>query len=106
MKALVIAIVLAAAATAHAYPQFELSRDQTCSGCHLSPSGGGLLNENGLNVAESMSTFGTNPAFLNGAVTTPDWLTVGGDFRGATGYVRVSTALTAAQTCWPGTSSR
>jgi hypothetical protein len=88
MKALVIAIVLAVAATANAYPQFELSHDQTCSGCHLSPSGGGLLGENGLNVAESMSTFGTNPAFLNGAVTTPDWLTLGGDFRAATGYVQ------------------
>ena len=34
--------------TAHAYPQFQMSRDQTCTGCHLSPSGGGLLNENGL----------------------------------------------------------
>lgn len=88
MKALVIAIVLAAAATAHAYPQFELSRDQTCSGCHLSPSGAGLLGENGLNVAETMSTFGTNPTFMYGAVKTPDWLTLGGDFRGAAGYLQ------------------
>jgi hypothetical protein len=88
VKALVIAIVLALAATAHAYPQFELSHDQTCSGCHISPAGGGLLGENGLNVAENISTFGTNPAFLNGIVKTPDWLMLGGDFRGATGYLQ------------------
>ena len=90
MKALLVAVamgvVLAIAGTADAYPQFQLVRDQTCSGCHISPAGGGLLNENGLNDAADMSTFGTSPEFLNGVVKPPSWLTLGGDFRGATGY--------------------
>ena len=43
----------------------------------ISPSGGGLLNENGLNVAEQMSTWGTDPAVLNGLVGSPSWLTWG-----------------------------
>ena len=90
MKAIVFAVsaavVLAFAGTAHAYPQFQLYRDKTCSGCHISPAGGGLLNENGLNDAEEMSTFGTAPEFLNGIVKPPSWLTLGGDFRGSTGY--------------------
>jgi hypothetical protein len=87
MKAIVIAVALAlAGGTAYAYPQFQMVRDETCSGCHISPSGGGLLNENGLNTAESMSQFGTDPAFLNGAVKPPSWLILGGDFRAASGY--------------------
>ncbi|HVK88599.1 MAG TPA: hypothetical protein VM513_30985 [Kofleriaceae bacterium] len=84
---LVLAIVLAGAGVAHAYPQFQLSIDQTCTGCHISPSGGGLLNENGLYNAEAISTFGTAPEFLNGLVETPSWLTLGGHFRGSTGFI-------------------
>ncbi|HEY0195462.1 MAG TPA: hypothetical protein VGC42_30315 [Kofleriaceae bacterium] len=73
---------------AHAYPQFQMSRDQTCTGCHISPAGGGLLNENGLATAETISQFGTAPEFLNKAVVTPDWLTLGGDARIAGGYIQ------------------
>lgn len=71
---------------AEAYPQYQLSRDQMCTSCHLSPSGGGLLNENGLNTADVMSQWGTDPTFLNGAWTPPSWLTLGGDFRAMTGF--------------------
>jgi hypothetical protein len=74
--------------TAHAYPQFQMSRDQTCTGCHLSPSGGGLLNENGLATAEGISQWGTAPEFFYGKVPTPSWLVLGGDLRGASGYVQ------------------
>src|SRR5438045_7945779 len=90
MRAIVISMVVVAAlgGRAHAYPQFQMSRDQTCTSCHLAPSGGGLLNENGLNLAESYSQWGTKPEFLNGAVTPPEWLTLGGDFRGMGGYFR------------------
>ena len=88
VRAPLIAIVLVlATGRAHAYPQFQLSRDQTCSGCHLSPAGGGLLNENGMNTADSMSEFGTSPEFMYGKWTPPDWLTLGGDFRAASGYL-------------------
>jgi hypothetical protein len=83
----VIAVALAAG-RAHAYPQFELSKDQSCAGCHISPSGGGLLSENGMTVAETMSQFGTAPEFFYGKVKTPSWLTLGGDLRGASGYMQ------------------
>ena len=73
--------------TAHAYPQFQMSRDQTCTGCHYSPAGGGLLNENGLATAEGISQFGTAPEFFYGKIPTPSWLVLGGDLRGASGYV-------------------
>jgi len=89
VRALVVAAVLVlAAGRAHAYPQFQLSRDQTCSGCHLSPAGGGLLNENGLNTADEMSEYGTSPEFMYGKLPAPAWLTLGGDFRGALGYLQ------------------
>ena len=84
MRALVILVLLAA--TAHAYPQFQLAKDQTCSGCHLSPAGGGLLSENGLGVAGATSQWGTAPEFFYGALPTPTWLTLGGDLRGAGGF--------------------
>lgn len=92
MRALYIIVVTAvlaiAGGRADAYPQFQLSRDQTCLSCHVEPNGGGLLNENGINVAESMSAFGTNPEFLHGAVKPPDWLQLGGDFRAMGGYMQ------------------
>ncbi len=84
--ALVVVIALAGARTAHAYPQFQLSKDQTCSSCHISPAGGGLLTENGLNVAKNTSQWGTAPEFFYNSVPTPSWLTLGGDLRGAGGY--------------------
>ncbi|MDB4963705.1 MAG: hypothetical protein JWP01_3704 [Myxococcales bacterium] len=80
-------VIAAASGRAAAYPQFQLTQDQTCTGCHLSPAGGNLLNENGLAVAESMSQLGTAPEFFYGKVPTPGWLTLGGDLRGAAGFI-------------------
>ena len=97
MKATVVAAVLVAlAGVAEAYPQFQLARDQTCTSCHLSPAGGNLLNENGLLVAESMSQFGTASEFMYGKIPTPAWLTLGGDLRGATGYLQTPEKVLAA----------
>jgi hypothetical protein len=81
---------------ADAYPQFQLARDQTCTGCHLSPAGGNLLNENGYAVAESTSHLGTAPEFMYGKIPTPDWLVLGGDLRGAAGYLKTPEDVTAA----------
>lgn len=81
-------VVLGSAGRAHAYPQFELSKDQSCSGCHISPAGGGLLTENGMMTAEAISKLGTAPEFMYGKVKTPDWLAVGGDLRYAYGYLQ------------------
>jgi hypothetical protein len=87
--ALVAVVTLALfSGTAHAYPQFQMSRDQTCTGCHISPAGGGLLTENGLATAEGISQWGTAPEFFYGKVSTPSWLVLGGDVRVASGYVQ------------------
>lgn len=77
--------VAATAGVAHAYPQYQLSRDQTCGSCHLSPAGGGLLNDNGELTAEDEAQWGGDPTFLHGAVDLPEWLRLGGDFRFAAG---------------------
>ena len=53
--ALVFTALVALAGRADAYPQFQLNRDRTCANCHMSPSGGGLLNEYGLMQAELIS---------------------------------------------------
>jgi hypothetical protein len=84
--AVAIAVLALASQRANAYPQYQLSRDQTCTGCHLSPAGGGLLSENGYSVAEATSQFGTAPEFMYGKLPLPSWLALGGDLRGATGY--------------------
>ncbi len=90
MKAVILAIglIVLAAGRADAYPQYQLVRDQTCTGCHISPAGGNLLNENGLAVAEAVSWKGTSPEFMYGKIPTPDWLVLGGDLRGSTGYIK------------------
>ena len=74
--------------TAAAYPQFQLSKDQTCSGCHTSPAGGGMLNENGLNTAEGISQYGTAPGFFYMKEPPAAWLELGGDARAATGVYK------------------
>ncbi|MDB4954973.1 MAG: hypothetical protein JWO36_2542 [Myxococcales bacterium] len=70
-----------------AYPQFQLSKDQTCASCHVSPAGGGLLGENGLAVAEQMSTYGGAPEAAHGKLVGPTWLLVGADFRAGAGLI-------------------
>jgi len=84
---LVTTIVFGGLHAAHAYPQYQLSRDQTCTSCHQSPAGGGLLDENGLAVAESTSARSGSAGFLYGAIEPPGWLSLGGDLRGAAGVV-------------------
>jgi hypothetical protein len=83
--AIVVLALLGLTARVDAYPQFQLD-EATCTGCHLSPAGGNLLNENGLVAAESMSQLGHAPGFFYDKVPTPSWLTLGGDVRGAAGF--------------------
>lgn len=85
MKALVI--LLALAGTAYAYPQYQLSHDQTCTGCHLSPDGGGILNENGTAVAESTAWRSGSGEWMYGRANAPSWLALGGDARAAAGFI-------------------
>lgn len=79
--------ILTLAGVAHAYPQYQLSRDATCTGCHVSPDGGGPLNENGLAVAESSAWIQQAPEFMYG-MSKPEWLDLDGHVRSASGYVR------------------
>ena len=51
--ALALLVLVVLAHRAEAYPQFQVGRDPTCTGCHVSPAGGGALNENGIAVAET-----------------------------------------------------
>ncbi len=99
MRAVVIlalALVAAAAGRADAYPQWQLSRDVTCTSCHLAPDGGGLLNENGLETAEAVGFSDHDAAFVYGKAGAPGWLTLGGDLRGASGVVQARDTIPAA----------
>lgn len=91
-----VAIVAAAATTAHAYPQFQLSHEQTCGACHLSPTGGGLLNDNGELTDADDATWGGDPTFLHGKVELPAWFRFGGDLRGAGGVTDPGGGVTGA----------
>jgi hypothetical protein len=88
MRTILVVTALALAATAGtaiAYPQYQMSKEQNCAACHISPAGGGLLNDYGELTAEEESQWGGNPAFLHGLFELPDMLSVGGDLRGAAG---------------------
>ena len=85
MAVVAAALLLGAAGSARAYPQWQFSAGETrCNQCHFAPAGGGLVNTHGRDaVAEELSTFAGDGAFLHGAVALPSWLALGGDFRGA-----------------------
>ncbi len=93
---LALAAVASLAGTAEAYPQFQLSRDKTCTGCHISPAGGNLLTENGESVSEQIATFDHPGAFMYGKVPLPGWLALGGDLRGSAGYIETPERVLAA----------
>lgn len=64
-----------------------------CMACHISPSGGGLLNDYGRSLSkELMTTWGwensEKPAF--GAIENKDWLKIGGDYRTIQTYLNNS----------------
>jgi hypothetical protein len=89
MRALIVALILVAAAgTAEAYPQFQFSSGaSTCKECHFSPAGGGLINDYGRDEAGSdLSTWDGNGGFLHGKWTPPDSFQAGADLRVAVGY--------------------
>jgi hypothetical protein len=70
---------------AAAYPQLQLRDGQTCTSCHLSPAGGGLLNAMGLLEVDQLAQWEGDAAPLHGKVDLPGWLTLGGDVRMAAG---------------------
>lgn len=78
---LALGLLVATASVAHAYPQFQFSQEATCIECHLSPVGGGLLNDYGRDEAGATISRGGDGRLLHGAWDPPGWLAVGGDFR-------------------------
>ncbi len=89
-----LALLLALAHRADAYPQFQLSRDTTCTGCHIAPDGGGILNENGTATSEQIAWKGGNGAWMYG-LGNASWLQLGGDVRTAGGYIANGTSSAA-----------
>jgi hypothetical protein len=85
--AIIVAVALAIPVRAWGYPQFQLGQEPTCSGCHVSPAGGGLLNENGRSMIETFSTYGGNPDPAHGKLDGPSWLLVGADVRAGAGLI-------------------
>lgn len=78
-------LLAATARDAAAYPQYTLARQATCSACHISPAGGGLLDGMGPITAEDDTTYGGDGGFLEGKVTLPEAVKIGGDVRFAVG---------------------
>ena len=74
--------------TIFAFPEMIRHGYTNCIACHISPSGGGVLNSYGKNLsAELLSTWSSKgeEGFLHGAVDTSavdKWLALGGDYRG------------------------
>ena len=67
-----------------AYPEMVRHNYVNCTSCHVSPSGGGVLNLYGRALSrELLSQFGKEQesAFAYGMVKTPEWLDMGGEFR-------------------------
>jgi hypothetical protein len=83
------ALLAATGSVAEAYPQFQFSTGNArCGLCHISPVGGGLINDYGRGEsADTISQFGGDGSFMYGAYQEPEWIKLGVDLR-AMGLVR------------------
>ena len=81
----VATLLAGASGTARAYPEFQLATGNArCSLCHISPTGGGLINDYGRSESsDTISQFGGNGDFLYGVYKEPSWVKLGVDLRGA-----------------------
>ncbi|HEX2686171.1 MAG TPA: hypothetical protein VHN14_06115 [Kofleriaceae bacterium] len=78
------ALVAVAVQRAEAFPELTIRGEVArCTMCHVSPGGGGILNEYGRNEAGDLLSRGGDGGFLHGAWTPPSWLLLGGDLRAA-----------------------
>ncbi|MGE3974390.1 MAG: hypothetical protein AB7F59_07695 [Bdellovibrionales bacterium] len=69
---------------AFAFPEMVRHGYVNCTTCHVSPSGGGAMTPYGRSLSkEILSTWSYEGEenVLHGAVTTPEWLMLGGDIR-------------------------
>ena len=85
---LVFVLSLLVAQSLWAFPEMIKHGYVNCTACHVSPSGGGVLNPYGRNLsAELISTWSYKgeEGILHGKVDTSpvdEWLAIGGDYRG------------------------
>ena len=84
---LVFSFLILTAAQTQAYPEMIRFHYVNCSACHVSNSGGGLLNAYGRTIsAELLSTGGNSkearPFYLVDSEKIDQWLNVGGEYRG------------------------
>lgn len=73
---------------ARAFPEMIRHGYVNCTSCHISPTGGGVLNEYGRELSKealsawiSSSETSREHLFAYGLVSPPSWLTLGGDVR-------------------------
>ncbi len=94
--ALAASLILFGASRAEAFPELVRHGYFSCTSCHVSPGGGGVLTPYGRSIAaEKLSTwtYKDEEAVGHGALPKlPDWLLVGGDFRQIQTYVDTARA--------------
>ena len=87
MKTILASLVLLISTHLYAFPEMIRHGYTNCTACHVSPSGGGLLNQYGRSLSKDvLSTWSAKNEenFLHGAINTEsvnDWLVTGGDLR-------------------------
>jgi len=78
------AFVAAAVHRAEAFPELTIrGAVARCTMCHISPGGGGILNDYGRDAAGDLLSRGGDGRFLQNAWAPPSWLLLGGDLRAA-----------------------
>ncbi len=106
---LVFILTLLASSSLWAFPEMIKHGYVNCTACHVSPSGGGVLNPYGRNLsAELISTWANKgeEGILHGKVDTSsvdEWLAIGGDYRGVqvhTDYTQKSTGVNKVDGRW------
>ena len=86
--ALVALVIAGASRRAAAYPQFQLSREQTCTGCHARRRAVACSRKTGWRAQKRCRSSGTSPEFMYGKLGTFNSFSFGGDLRGAQGYLQ------------------
>ncbi|RYZ52283.1 MAG: hypothetical protein EOP07_19885 [Proteobacteria bacterium] len=85
-----LALALVKTPEAQAFPEMIRKAYPTCTTCHVSPAGGGVLTQYGREISKDvLATWSREKEnqFLHGAVTLPQNLLIGGDIRRIQTYV-------------------
>src|SRR5690242_17806457 len=79
------------------FPEMVRHGYNNCITCHVSPSGGGVLNHYGRSLSLEVMSFSGSEGEeqLLGFVKTPYWLNVGGDVRSVQYYTNTPTVIAA-----------